>query len=181
LLPAAALGGAAGALLALRSGDRLFGALVPWLILCAALLIALQEPLRARLFAGRPATAHAAGKAAGTAAPAVVPLAAAAVYGGYFGAALSVIVLAVLGLAFADNFTRLSAAKQAIALAVNLAAAACFALAGRADWLAALVMAGGALGGGVLGGHLAGRVAPRLLRGAVVALGVAVALIYLRR
>jgi uncharacterized membrane protein YfcA len=182
LLPPAAIGGAAGALLVLRSGDRVFGALVPWLILFAALLIAVQNPLRAWLFARRrPAAPDAASTAAPT--PAVLPLALAlaAVYGGYFGAGLSVIVLAVLGLALQEAFTRLNAAKQAIALGVNLAAAACFAFSGQADWLAAAVMAVGALAGGALGGRLAGRVAPAALRAVVVTIGITVALIYLWR
>ena len=90
-------------------------------------------------------------------------------------------MLAVLGLALQDGFTRLNAAKQAIALAVNLAAAACFAFSGQADWLAAAVMAVGALAGGALGGRLAGRVAPAALRAAVVTIGITVALIYLWR
>lgn len=180
LLPPAALGGAAGAWLLLRSGDRAFGALVPWLILFAALLIAVQNPLRAWLFARRrPDAAGAAAAAMHAALPLATALA--AVYGGYFGAGLSVIVLAVLGLALEDSFTRLNAAKQAIAFAVNVAAAACFAISGRADWLAVVVMAIGALAGGALGGRLAGRIAPAALRAAVVAIGVAVALIYLWR
>jgi uncharacterized membrane protein YfcA len=178
LLPPAAIGGAAGALLLLRSGDRAFGALVPWLILFAALLIAVQNRLRTWLFAQRRPVAPASAAAAPRNAL-WLAMGLAAVYGGYFGAGLSVILLAVLGLAFADSFTRLNAIKQAIAFAVNITAATCLAFSGQADWLAVVVMAVGALAGGALGGRLAGRVAPAALRAAVVTIGVAVALIYL--
>lgn len=183
LLPAAAIGGAAGALLLLRSGDRAFGALVPWLILFGALLIAIQNPLRAWLQRRRRPALPGAAPAAAATTPAALPaaMALAAVYGGYFGAGLSVIVLAVLGLALEDPLTRLNAAKQAIAATVNVAAAACYAASGQAEWSAVLGMALGALAGGALGGRLAGRIAPATLRAAVVTLGIAVALIYLLR
>ena len=81
-------------------------------------------------------------------------------YGGYFGAGLSVIVLAALGLALDDSLTRLNALKQAIAFCVNVAAAVLFIFSGQVVWPAAAVMAVGALLGGVLGGRLAGRISP---------------------
>lgn len=93
-------------------------------------------------------------------------------YGGYFGAGLSVIVLAALGLMIADNFRRLNAAKQAIAFAANLAAAICLAFSGRAAWPVVIVMALGALVGGAAGGRLAGRIEPTRLRSLVVMVGL---------
>ena len=181
LLPPAAAGGFAGALLVLRGSERAFTALVPWLILVAALLLALQEPLRAWLLRRRPATTTGGAARGGGAWPAALPVAVAAVYGGYFGAGLSVIVLAVLGVTIDDRLTRLNACKQAIAFAVNIAAAACFAVSGRAAWDAVAAMAIGALAGGALGGRLAARLDPRVLRATVVLLGIALGLYYLRR
>jgi hypothetical protein len=108
-----------------------------------------------------------------------VPVFFAAIYGGYFGAGLSVIVLAVLALVIDDTFTRLNALKQAIAFSVNVAAACFFLFSGRVVWPAALVMAVGALAGGVLGGWFAGRIQPQALRRVVVVIGVVVAVIYL--
>jgi hypothetical protein len=105
----------------------------------------------------------------------------AGIYGGYFGAGLSVIVLAVLGLVLDDNLTRLNALKQAIAFSVNIAAAVLFAFSGQVVWPVALVMAVGALAGGALGGRLAGRIKPAALRRVVVAIGVIVGLAYLIR
>jgi uncharacterized membrane protein YfcA len=110
-----------------------------------------------------------------------LPIALAAVYGGYFGAGLSVIVLAVLGLLLDDSLTRLNALKQGIAFSANIAAATLFVFSGRVVWPAAAVMAAGALAGGALGGRLAGRVRPGVLRWIVVVIGVAVAGIYLLR
>jgi hypothetical protein len=108
----------------------------------------------------------------------MLPVGLAAVYGGYFGAGLSVIILAALGLTLEDTLTRLNALKQAVAFSVNIAAAIFFLFSGQVVWSAALVMAVGALLGGVLGGKLAGRIKPAVLRWIVVVIGVIVAIIY---
>jgi uncharacterized membrane protein YfcA len=107
-----------------------------------------------------------------------LPVGLGAIYGGYFGAGLSVIVLAVLGLTLEDTLTRLNALKQIVGFSVNAAAAIFFLFSGLVHWPAALVMAVGALIGGVLGGRLAGRVKPSTLRWMVVSIGVIVAIIY---
>jgi len=145
LLPASAIGGLAGGLLLLHSGERVFRSAVPFLILLASVLLALQDPLRRWLSArvGRAAPA--------SALRAAVPIGVASIYGGYFGAGLSVIVLAVLGITLDDSLTRLNALKQAIALSGNVAAALLFLFSGRVVWQAALVMAVGALVGGAMG------------------------------
>jgi uncharacterized protein len=108
----------------------------------------------------------------------VLPVALAAVYGGYFGAGLSVIILAVLGLFMSESLTQLNALKQAISFSANVAAAVIFAFSGSVVWPVALVMMACALLGGNLGGRLASRVKPAVLRWLVVAIGVLVALIY---
>ena len=95
---------------------------------------------------------------------ALVPVGLTAVYGGYFGAGQSVIILAVLGLFFDDSLTRLNALKQCITLSSNVAAAVFFLFSGLVLWPVALVMGAGALAGGALGGLFAGRVNPSLLR-----------------
>lgn len=175
LVPTAVLGGLAGGLLLLNTSERLFRELVPWLILLACGLLASQERVR-RWVNGR------AGRQPQREQPWVIlPVFAAAIYGGYFGAGLSVIVLAVLALVYDDTLTRLNGLKQAIAFSVNVAAAGFFLFSGRVVWQAAVVMAIGALIGGALGGRLASRIAPATLRRAVVGIGVVVALIYLVR
>lgn len=174
VLPAGVIGGIIGGILLLHTGERMFRVLVPFLILLASGLLAVQEPLRAWL------ARHNQLSASTTAAEhwMSVPIGFAAIYGGYFGAGLSVIVLAVLGLMSNDSLTRLNAVKQAIALSVNVAAAVFFLFSGEVVWPAAVVMAGGALLGGALGGKLAGRIKPNMLRRIVVSVGVVVAIIY---
>jgi uncharacterized membrane protein YfcA len=176
-LPVGVIGGFLGGVLLLNTGEKLFRDLVPFLILLASGLLAIQEPLRAWL--KRRASQQKRGGSGD--AGAILPLGLAAVYGGYFGAGLSVIILAVLGLAVDDSLTRLNALKQAIAFAVNIAAAVLFVFSGKVVWSAALVMAVGALIGGALGGRLAGRIQPSTLRRVVVIIGVTVSIIYFIR
>ncbi|MBM3151922.1 MAG: sulfite exporter TauE/SafE family protein [Chloroflexi bacterium] len=175
LIPAALLGGLAGGILLLNTCEKLFTNLVPFLILLASTLLAIQNPVRKWLT--RRQEQGKAGPANET--WAFLPVFFAAIYGGYFGAGLSVIVLAVLGLALNDSLTRLNALKQGIAFAANIAAAVFFVFSGQVDWLVALVMAVGALLGGAIGGKLAGKVKPNTLRIIVVAIGFTVGIIYL--
>jgi uncharacterized protein len=177
LLPAAVGGGVVGGLLLLNTSEKTFVVLIPFLILLASGLLAVQEPLRSWL------THRLAGSGVAAVPPglAVLPVAVAAVYGGYFGAGLSVIVLAALGLLLADTLTRLNALKQSISFSVNIAAAILFVFSGQVVWTAAAVMAGGALIGGALGGRLAGRIQPNVLRYLVVVIGLVVVVIYLLR
>ncbi len=177
LIPAGLIGGAIGGFLLLHTGEKLFRGLIPWLILAASVLLAIQDPVRAWLT--RRAQEHAG-------APthekwSALPVGLAAIYGGYFGAGLSVIILAALGLTFDDSLTRLNAIKQLISFSANVAAAVFFVFSGKVVWVAALVMAVGALIGGVLGGRLAGRVKPATLRWIVVVIGVIVSIIYFVR
>jgi hypothetical protein len=176
LLPAAVVGGVVGGVLLLNTEERLFRSLTPFFILGASALLALQDPLRAWI-ARRGATA----KTSVVGMWVALPIGLAAIYGGYFGAGLSIIVLSVLGLLLDDTLTRLNAAKQAVSFAVNIAAALFFVFSGEVVWLAALVMALAALAGGVLGGKLAGRIKPATLRWCVVAVGAAVGVAYLVR
>jgi hypothetical protein len=112
---------------------------------------------------------------------AVLPVFAASVYGGYFGAGLSVIVLAALGLLIDESLTRLNATKQAIGFAANAAAAVLFLFSAQVHWPAAAVMLVAAVVGGWLGGRLAGRIRPSTLRAVVVTVGFVVGIVYLVR
>jgi len=174
-IPAAVLGGLAGGILLLRTGEKIFTNLVPFLILLASALLAIQNPVRAWLTQRQEQ-----GKAKPAAGLwAFIPVFLGAVYGGYFGAGLSVIVLAVLGLIMNDTLTRLNALKQGIAFATNVAAALFFVFSGKVVWSLALVMAVGALLGGAIGGRLASRIKPATLRWVVVVIGFTVGFIYL--
>jgi hypothetical protein len=177
LLPASLVGGLLGGILLLSTGEKLFRQAVPYLILVASLLLAVQDPVRVWLV--RRAEKH--GKGQLPEAWSALPVGLAAIYGGYFGAGLSVIVLAALGLSMDESLTKLNALKQAVAFSVNVAAAVFFLFSGQVVWAAVLVMALLALLGGWLGGKLAGKVKPATLRWMVVAIGVVVAGIYLAR
>ncbi len=172
LVPASIVGGVLGGLLLLKTGEKVFRSLVPFLILAASLLLAVQDPVRN--WVKKRQGEHAAASEAW----AMLPVGLASVYGGYFGAGLSVIVLAVLGLVLTDNLTRLNALKQAVAFSVNVAAAIFFLFSQQVVWSAAAVMAVGALLGGVIGGKLAGRIQPVTLRRIVVTIGIIVSILY---
>ena len=176
LLPAAALGGLVGALLLLRTSATLFDGLVPWLILLGSGLLAIQAPLRTWLL--RRAQAQGRSPSEGWA---LLPVFLAAIYGGYFGAGLSVIVLAALALTLDNSLPRLNGLKQALAFGTNLSAAGWFLGSGQVAWGTAAVMAVAALLGGALGGRLAGRVNAGLLRALVVLFGVAIAVVFFLR
>lgn len=177
VVPASILGGVLGGFLLLQTGERLFRQLVPYLILLASILLAIQNPVRAWLVR-RLGERH---SGMGMEKLAWLPVGLASIYGGYFGAGLSVIVLSALGLTLEDTLTRLNALKQAVAFAVNVAAAIFFLFSGQVVWAAALVMAVGALIGGTVGGRLAGRIQPSTLRWTVVTIGVIISIIYFVR
>jgi uncharacterized membrane protein YfcA len=176
-VPAGIIGGIIGGILLLNTGERVFRALVPFLILLASALLAVQDPLRAWIMR----RSRQAGSSSLPEQWVSLPVGLAAVYGGYFGAGVSVIVLAVLGLLLDDPLTRLNALKQVISFSVNIAAAIFFLFSGQVVWSAALVMAIGALLGGMLGGRLAGQISPGALRWIVVLIGLVVATIYFIR
>jgi uncharacterized protein len=172
-VPAAA-GGLVGAGLLLLTGAALFEALVPWLILAATALLAAEPWLKRsvvrRLESARPdERPHVAGVG--------VAAFAGSVYGGYFGAGLGIILLALFSFLLPDSLKRVNALKQVVSLLANGAAAVLFAATGDVVWVAAAVMAVGALLGGSLGGHFAGRVRADVLRAVIVVLGLAVAVV----
>jgi uncharacterized membrane protein YfcA len=177
ILPASIAGGVLGGFLLLQTGERLFRELVPYLILLASVLLAIQDHVRAWL-ARRLGEGH-----SGTRLEKLtwLPVGLASIYGGYFGAGLSVIILSALGLTLEDSLTRLNGLKQAVAFSVNVAAAVFFLFSGQVLWAAALVMAVGALIGGMLGGRLASYIKPSILRWTVVVIGVMISIIYLVR
>ena len=171
---AGALGGVVGGILLLNTGEKTFRTLVPYLILLAAALLAIEGPVRRwqerRVGPGEAPHERGLGKA--------FPVFLASIYGGYFGGGLSVILLAVLSFISHESLTRLNALKQVIALSANVAAAIFFLFSGEVVWSAAVVMAIGALVGGALGGSVAGRVPPLVLRWIVVVMGVAISIVY---
>jgi uncharacterized membrane protein YfcA len=177
LLPSV-VGAAIGVLLVLVLPERTFAGAVPWLILLAAVLFALQPQLAA--------LAPTAGPAAG-AAPTPARIVAAcglqllvAVYGGYFGAGIGILMLAVLGMLDLGDIHQLNAAKNSLATAVNGTAALAF-VAGDAlglhdvSWLHAAVMAGASILGSIGAARFARRLPAAAVRRGVSLIGFALA------
>lgn len=176
ILPAALAGGIAGGYLLLITGEKVFEELIPYLILLASGLLAIQDPIRAWMLQ-RVGEGHSARLEELT----WLPVGLASVYGGYFGAGLSVIFLSTLGLTLEDTLTRLNALKQATSAMVNTAAAVYFLFSGQVVWTLALVMAVGALIGGALGGRIASIIEPAMLKWVVVLIGIVISIIYFMR
>ena len=165
------LGGFTGAVLLLAAPGT-FRAVVPFLILLASGLMALQPRLARRGdAAGRPVLS----------APGMLPLLvySTGIYGGYFGAAQGVLLLAFLSLGLTDDLQRLNATKNVLAAIVNGVAAVIFIVVSQVDWLAAGLIAGGAVAGGTAGAALGRRIPTRVLRYVVVGGGTAVAIVLL--
>jgi len=176
LLPSAVIGGIIGGILLLNSSDKVFERLIPFLILLAAALLAFQDTLRSWLQRRQ-------GDKKGNIPEiwAFLPIALASIYGGYFGAGLGVIELAILGLFLKDNLTRLNALKQLLSLVVNVAASWFFLFSNQVYWSAAIVVAIGSLIGGLLGGKIARIISPSYLRQTVVILSIIIAIVYFLR
>jgi uncharacterized membrane protein YfcA len=97
-----------------------------------------------------------------------------AVYGGYFGAAIGVLLIGVLGLLLADSLQRVNAAKNVLAAVVNGVASVLFAIFAPVAWLPAGMLAAGSLLGGQVGARYGRRLSPRALRAGVVVVGLGV-------
>jgi uncharacterized protein len=102
-----------------------------------------------------------------------------AVYGGYFGAGLGIMLLAALGAFLPDDMQRLNALKGLLSLVISAAAVVYFAFFAPVVWAAAAVMAATSLIGGQLGVRLARRLSATALRWVVVAFGTGVAIVLL--
>jgi uncharacterized membrane protein YfcA len=184
LLPMAVLGAIGGSVLLLNTSESVFRRIVPFLILGACGLLAAQDRVRGwvetrdRQRAERGAAPR---HDSGIGPVGMVAVFGAAIYGGYFGAGLGIILLAVLGVVVDDELVRINALKQALSLTINTTAAIRFLFSGEVVWTAAAVMAVGSLIGGNVGGRVASRAKPAVLRTVVIALGVIVALVYLVR
>lgn len=183
----AAVGAVIGCILLLRTDPDVFAAVVPWLVLAAAGLLAVQPRVSRWLARRDEATRGDAGaareSAGGVARPRYVQLGlsllACGVYGAYFGAAVGVMTLALLALALPEPLDRLNGLKLLVSLTSNLLAAIVFAVSAPVMWPAAGALAVGSLAGGRLGGVLVRRVDARTLRAGVVVIATVVGLIML--
>ena len=179
LIPPSLVGGWLGAQLALWSSDALFARLVPWLILGATLLFLMNDRLRRRF---APDLAEQVAKAPPSPSPSgrrLLALAAmqlaVAIYGGYFGAGMGILMLAALGLAGETDVHRMNALKNLAGACINGMGTITFILGDRVVWRWALPMALGAIVGGYTGAGVARRIGQANVRRMVVAIGLGLA------
>lgn len=161
-----ALGGITGGLLLLVLPESAFEAIVPALILLGCALVILGPRISA-------ATAHRRRGAHGGVAL-FAGIFALGIYGGYFGAAQGILLVAVLSIALDDDLQRINALKNVLAGIVNLTAALLFIAVADVDWQVAVLIAIGAVAGGLLGARVGRRLPNSVLRGVIVIVGVTV-------
>ena len=164
-------GAAVGAILLLTLPSSVFDAVVPVLVIGAALLMAFQPRLTRWVAARRAARATPVGGDGVGTAPVVLTFLA-GIYGGYFGAAQGIILLTMLAVLVPDDLRRSNAVKNVLAGTVNAVAALVFVVFADVVWDAVGLVAIGAVFGGVLGARIGRRIDARLLRALVVALGL---------
>jgi uncharacterized protein len=167
---ASATGGIIGAILLLSLPASAFKDIVPAFIVIALLLIVLQPRLARVLDAYRARRSRESGQLGPVS---FLSVFASGVYGGYFGAAQGIMLLAILGLSLPDEeLQRINAVKVVLAGLVNLVAGVLFVFAAHVVWLAALLLAIGSTIGGVLGARYGRRLPPAGLRALIVVVGI---------
>lgn len=166
----AALGGAVGAALLLGTPSSAFEAVVPWLIALGSVLILVRDPLRRMVVSRAPGPESARPTFPLTCAVLLVGL-----YGGYFGAAAGVLMLAVLSLSAAEPLAVTNAVKNIATGAANLTAAVAYAAVAPVDWIAAVALGLGALLGGWTGPMVVRRLPETPLRIAIALAGLGLA------
>ncbi len=168
-------GGIFGGYLLLTTNNQVFSTLVPYLILTATFLLIYQNKIKT-LLAKRKKSSHI---TIVRKAIVAILIFIAAVYGGYFGAGLGIILMAVLGLSFDNSLGSINVLKQAIAFAVNIAAAIFFMFSDKIIYSLAFPMIVAAIAGGYLGGRFVNKVNPQILRYIIILTGLSVGTYYL--
>lgn len=157
------LGGGIGSVLLLALPERSFAAIVPWLILLACVLLAVQEPIK-RAVAGRFHDAH-------PVAHWIIQLLI-SIYGGYFGAGIGILMMAAMGILIPSSMQHANALKILFALLTNGIACVLFTAFGKVVFGVALLMMAASLVGGYVGAHVAQRLPPAGMRAFAIAVGL---------
>ncbi len=187
------IGGLVGSLLLVLMPGEAFKAAVPWLILTAALLFALQ-PRIARWTGITPRSPGGSGvggegtTAHRTASGSPVPLAAViafqfvvAIYGGYFGAGIGILMLSTLAIMGMDDIHRMNAVKVLLNLMINGISVVVFVASGKVHWPYAAAMAVSSAIGGYVAAHTAKRVNKTVIRSIIIVIGFSLAAYYFYR
>ena len=166
------IGGAVGSVLLLRTPEKTFAFLAPLLILFATVLFMVQGLLARR--ATHPPPAAQGEPSQGRWTLAVLLQLGVAVYGGYFGAGIGILMLSLLGFLGLSNIHAANGIKNLLGFCINAVAAGYFVFKGAVVWPAALVIVGGGAVGGYAGARFAKRIGREKARAAVVVIGLVV-------
>jgi uncharacterized membrane protein YfcA len=166
------VGGVGGALLLVFTPSDAFRNLVPYLVLLACALVAVQPRLAQWV------TERRGERRVGVddvPISAIVAVLIGAVYGAYFGGALGVVLLAVFGILLDDGLQRLNALKGLLSLVINGSAVVVFLIIGDIAWVDAAILAVTAYAGATVGVRIARRLSAAVLRVAIIVIGTTVA------
>jgi uncharacterized membrane protein YfcA len=158
------LGGLIGGVLLLALPASAFDAVVPVLIGLGCVLVAAQPWIAAKVATRHDAPAHGSVWV-------WLGVFAVGIYGGYFGAAQGVLLVAIMGIGLDETMQRVNAAKNVLALLVNGVAALLFIVVADVEWPVALLIGGGSIVGGQIGAGVGRRLHPMVLRGVIVVVG----------
>jgi uncharacterized membrane protein YfcA len=166
-VPVSIIGGLIGGILLTRTSDQVFARMVPFLILFATLVFMAQGAFRrfSGVHDGGARPKHRAVWVAVTFQLAV------AIYGGYFGAGIGILMLASLGFIGLGNIHEMNTLKTLLGSLINLVAALWFVAAGLIHWPKAAVMTVGALAGYYLGSHYSQRISQERVRQIITLIG----------
>lgn len=178
LASASFLGGLLGAVLLLALPARAFSAIVPALILLGLALVVFQNPIQARVAARHEHLGGLPDRGAVWVWPGILLC---GVYGGYFGAAQGVLLMAVMGIGIPDSLQRLNGLKNLLASIVNGLAGLVFAFVADVRWEIALIIATGAIIGAQLASRVGRRLPDRALRAVIVVVGVVALVAFVSR
>jgi len=171
LLVVALAGAVVGALLLLYTPERLFDAIIPWLLLASTLIFIFaprRAPLRQQVVRIRPV-------------PFLLVHFFLGIYTGYFGGAVGLITLAVWSLFGLTDIKAVNPNKILLGGLTNTAAVACFIIAGKVVWTPSLIMLVGAVAGGYTGARFSRRLSHQTVRGAVIAISIVVTIVFFLR
>lgn len=166
LAVASTVGSLAGAALLLALPSRAFSAIVPVLVLLGLVLVVLQPRISAWVARRHDEVPH---HGLWWVWPAI---ALAGVYGGYFGAAQGILLMAILGIGIDDSLQRLNGVKNILGAVVNIVSGVVFAFVAEVDWTIVVVIGLGAVIGGQLGAHYGRRLPAAWLRAVIVTVGI---------
>ncbi|HEX8780174.1 MAG TPA: sulfite exporter TauE/SafE family protein [Nocardioides sp.] len=176
LASASGLGGLTGGV-ALLLAPGAFAVVVPVLIVLGLVLVVTQPRISAYVARRHEATGGLPEHGAWWVWPGMFLC---GIYGGYFGAAQGILMMAVLGIGVAETLQRLNAAKNVLAAIVNGISGVLFAVVADVDWMIVLLIAVGATVGGVIGSSVGRRLPAHVLRAFIVVVGVVALVVFLR-